>query len=146
MLSWGRGDMSKVKLFILPSPTYLNSLMSVHIYFAETSLPDIWTCTKALSTKGDYLRYILQGLLNHSWVSLGATAEFTSWDQSLCLLPGYIGNAKIGGTSPKSLGIWSWIPQLPQRHFFKMGLCQIVVVEGGRQVRDISGIFLRGCF
>ena len=35
------------------------------------------------STKGDNLRYILQGLLNHSWASLRATAESTSWNQSL---------------------------------------------------------------
>ena len=34
----------------------------------------------------------------------------------------------------------------PTKAFLLMGLCQIVVVEGGIQVRDISGIFLRGYF
>ena len=37
-------------------------------------------------------------------------------------------------------------PTARTKAFLFMGLCQIVVVEGGIQVRDISGIFLRGCF
>ena len=53
--------------------------------------------------------------------------------RSVCLLPG----AWVGDTPPKSLGIWCWIPQLPQKTVLLVGVCQIVVVEGVIQVRGV---------
>lgn len=47
----------------------------------------------------------------------------------ICLLP----DAHVGKTPPRSLGIWCWIPQLPQRHFGLDG-CLISFYKGGHKV------------
>lgn len=52
--------------------------------------------------------------------------------QSVCLLP----DAQLCETSPESLSIWCWIPQLPQRHFYPW-MCAKFLLSGRTKTRDI---------
>ena len=60
---------------------------------------------------------ILQGILDCSWQGLEAAHRPLQGPQtehrSVCPLP----DTWVGKIPPRSLGMWGWIPQLPQRHF-----------------------------
>ena len=104
-------------MFLLPSPLCPNSLFVLLQWCAGTYLLETWTSTKDLLSMGDYLRQCFPGPRRPWLGGAGASSWATQGPQlgprSAYLLP----NTWVGETSPGFLGVWCWIPQLPQRHF-----------------------------
>lgn len=78
MPPWGRGDMSKVKRFLLPSPMHLNLYFFLHQHSGISPL-DSGTPIKVLLPTGDYLRLFFRD----SW-----TAAERGWSQ-------FIGHCRV---------------------------------------------------
>lgn len=81
-------------------------------------------CTGLLDFPQGFLIYgwlsktsVLQEILDCSWVGLEPAHRPLqgprTGHRSVCPLP----DTWVGNIPPRSLGMWGWIPQLPQRHF-----------------------------
>ena len=77
----------------------------------------------------------LRGTGAGSWATEGTTAQ-----TEVCLY--LLSDAWVGETSPKSLGIWCWIPQIPQRHFSLWMMLNYCCREGDKNER---GLLLPWC-
>ena len=89
---------------------------------------------------GDYLRQYSPGAPITQPREAGAgswvTVESTDRTEVCMLLP----NAQAGKTPLGFLGIWPWIPQFPQRHFYLWIDARLLLLEGQNE-----GHLIRPC-
>lgn len=109
---------------LVPSPPIVTNcpLQSIPTFVllqwsTGTSPLKAWTSTKAVSSVGDCPSQNSPGAHGPWPTGAGASSQVLQAPlpvlRSVCLLP----DVQRGPIALGSLGVWCWIPQLPQRHF-----------------------------
>lgn len=116
VLPFGRGDIVKVKLFLLPSQMHPVSIFFFFLQWGYWNFTGCWVSTKVLLYVGGCLSQCSPGASRLQLREAGAAPQATSGSVAgtkICLP---IVQRMLGQDS-KSRVLRCWIPQIPQRHF-----------------------------